>query len=58
MRQFAREPSVFVPVHKTSSRRPLLKLDFEELLIGREVPEFIGVGMPVSGFRVSAPERS
>src|SRR6266545_2442357 len=31
----------------------LVKLDFEELLIGREVPEFIGVGMPVSGFRVS-----
>ncbi|HEY6929250.1 MAG TPA: FHA domain-containing protein [Thermoanaerobaculia bacterium] len=34
----------------------LVKLDFEELLIGREVPEFIGVGMPVSGFRVSTPE--
>ena len=29
---------------------------FDELLIGREVPEFIGVGMPVSGFRVSSPE--
>ena len=27
----------------------LVKLDFDELLIGREVPEFIGVGMPVSG---------
>ena len=25
----------------------LVRLDFEELLIGREVPEFIGVGMPV-----------
>jgi len=34
----------------------LVKLDFEELLIGREVPEFIGVGMPVSGFRVSTPD--
>src|SRR5205085_2773182 len=34
----------------------LVKLDFDELLIGREVPEFIGVGMPVSGFRVSTPE--
>ncbi len=34
----------------------LVKLDFEELLIGREVPEFIGVGMPVSGFRVSSPD--
>lgn len=34
----------------------LVKLDFEELLIGREVPEYIGVGMPVSGFRVSTPE--
>ena len=34
----------------------LVKLDFDELLIGREVPEFIGVGMPVSGFRVSSPE--
>ena len=34
----------------------LVRLDFEELLIGREVPEFIGVGMPVSGFRVSSPE--
>lgn len=34
----------------------LVKLDFEELLLGREVPEFIGVGMPVSGFRVSSPE--
>ena len=26
----------------------LVRLDFDELLIGREVPEFIGVGMPVS----------
>ena len=35
----------------------LVKLDeFDELLIGREVPEYIGVGMPVSGFRVSSPE--
>ena len=34
----------------------LVKLDFDELLIGREVPEFIGVDMPVSGFRVSSPE--
>ena len=34
----------------------LVKLDFEELLIGREVPEYIGVGMPVSGFRVSTPD--
>jgi pSer/pThr/pTyr-binding forkhead associated (FHA) protein len=34
----------------------MVKLDFEELLIGREVPEFIGVGMPVSGFRVSTPD--
>jgi pSer/pThr/pTyr-binding forkhead associated (FHA) protein len=34
----------------------LVKLDFDELLLGREVPEFIGVGMPVGGFRVSAPE--
>lgn len=34
----------------------LVKLDFEELLIGREVPEFIGIGMPVSGFRVSSPD--
>jgi pSer/pThr/pTyr-binding forkhead associated (FHA) protein len=34
----------------------LVKLDFEELLLGREVPEFIGVGMPVSGFRVSSPD--
>jgi pSer/pThr/pTyr-binding forkhead associated (FHA) protein len=34
----------------------LVKLDFEELLIGREVPEYIGVGMPVSGFRVSSPD--
>jgi len=35
----------------------LVKLDdFEELLIGREVPEFIGVGMPVTGFRVSSPD--
>lgn len=34
----------------------LVKLDFEELLIGREVPEFIGVDMPVTGFRVSSPD--
>lgn len=34
----------------------LIKLDFDELLLGREVPEFIGVGMPVSGFRVSSPD--
>src|SRR6266542_2586193 len=34
----------------------LVRLDFDELLIGREVPEFIGVGMPVSGFRVSSPD--
>ena len=34
----------------------LVKMDFDELLIGREVPEFIGVDMPVSGFRVSSPE--
>jgi pSer/pThr/pTyr-binding forkhead associated (FHA) protein len=34
----------------------LVKLDFDELLLGREVPEYIGVGMPVSGFRVSSPD--
>lgn len=34
----------------------LVKMDYEELLIGREVPEFIGVGMPVGGFRVAVPE--
>lgn len=34
----------------------LVKLDFDELLIGREVPEFIGIGMPVTGFRVSSPD--
>jgi FHA domain-containing protein len=34
----------------------LVRLDYDELLIGREVPEFIGVGMPVSGFRVSSPD--
>ncbi len=34
----------------------LVKMDFEELLLGREVPEFIGVGMPVGGFRISSPE--
>jgi pSer/pThr/pTyr-binding forkhead associated (FHA) protein len=34
----------------------LVKLDFDELILGREVPEFIGVGMPVSGFRVSSPD--
>ena len=34
----------------------LVKLDFDELLLGREVPEFIGVGMPVSGFRISSPD--
>ena len=34
----------------------LVKLDFDEVLIGREVPEFIGVGMPVTGFRVSSPD--
>lgn len=34
----------------------LVKLDFEELLLGREVPEFIGVDMPVTGFRVSSPD--
>jgi hypothetical protein len=34
----------------------LVKLDYDELLIGREVPEFIGLGMPVSGFRVSSPD--
>jgi len=34
----------------------LVRMDYEELLLGREVPEFIGVGMPVGGFRVSAPE--
>jgi hypothetical protein len=34
----------------------LVRLDFDELLLGREVPEFIGVGMPVSGFRVSSPD--
>src|SRR5262252_2348947 len=34
----------------------LVRLEFEELLLGREVPEFIGVGMPVSGFRVSSPD--
>lgn len=34
----------------------LVRLDFDELLIGREVPEFIGIGMPVSGFRVSSPD--
>jgi pSer/pThr/pTyr-binding forkhead associated (FHA) protein len=34
----------------------LVKLDFDELLLGREVPEFIGVGMPISGFRISSPD--
>jgi len=34
----------------------LVKLDLDELLLGREVPEYIGVGMPVSGFRVSSPD--
>jgi pSer/pThr/pTyr-binding forkhead associated (FHA) protein len=34
----------------------LVKMDYEELLIGREVPEFIGVGMPVGGFRVAVPD--
>jgi len=34
----------------------LVRLDYDELLLGREVPEFIGVGMPVGGFRLSAPE--
>ncbi len=34
----------------------LVKLDFDELLIGREVPEYIGIGMPVTGFRVSSPD--
>jgi len=34
----------------------LVRMDFEELLLGREVPEFIGVGMPISGFRVSSPD--
>jgi hypothetical protein len=34
----------------------LVRLDFDELLLGREVPEFIGIGMPVSGFRVSSPD--
>lgn len=34
----------------------LVKLDFDEVLLGREVPEFIGVGMPVTGFRVSSPD--
>jgi pSer/pThr/pTyr-binding forkhead associated (FHA) protein len=34
----------------------LVRLEFEELLLGREVPEFIGVGMPISGFRVSSPD--
>jgi len=34
----------------------LVKLDFDELLIGREVPEVSGVGMPVSGLRVSTPD--
>ena len=34
----------------------LVNLDFDEVLIGREVPEFIGVGMPVTGFRVSSPD--
>ncbi len=33
-----------------------MKLDFDELLIGREVPEYIGIGMPVTGFRVSSPD--
>jgi pSer/pThr/pTyr-binding forkhead associated (FHA) protein len=26
------------------------------VLLGREVPEYIGVGMPVTGFRVSSPD--
>ncbi len=34
----------------------LVYLDYDEVLIGREVPEFIGVGMPVTGFRVSSPD--
>lgn len=34
----------------------LVRMDYDELLLGREVPEFIGVGMPVGGFRLSAPE--
>jgi hypothetical protein len=34
----------------------LVKLDYDEILIGREVPEYIGVGMPVTGFRVSSPD--
>ena len=33
-----------------------MKLDFDELLLGREVPEYIGVGMPVTGFGVSSPD--
>ena len=34
----------------------LVKLDYDEILLGREVPEYIGVGMPVTGFRVSSPD--
>ena len=34
----------------------LVRMEYEELLLGREVPQFIGVGMPVGGFRVSTPE--
>jgi hypothetical protein len=34
----------------------LVRMDYDELLLGREVPEFIGVGMPVGGFRIAVPE--
>jgi hypothetical protein len=34
----------------------LVKMDYEELLLGREVPEFIGVHVPIGGFRVATPE--
>src|SRR5450755_1940955 len=51
-----RLPSGYFLLGLGSYNAGLVKLDFEELLIGREVPEFIGVGMPVSGFRVSSPD--
>lgn len=34
----------------------LVKMDYDELLLGREVPEFIGVRVPVGGFRISTPD--
>ncbi len=55
-RTLLRLPSGYYLLGLGSYNAGLVKLDFEELLIGREVPEFIGVGMPVSGFRVSSPD--